>query len=541
MTPGESLVPDSRCGYEWDPEWLDNPEVETNFQHCCFRETWGQNDRCFWHMNQEKSIDDLRRAATAHDCDLYDVPGARFETEENRRLNRRTLAPEDGEEDNIAPQPSELLCGMHTPGVEFRDTFDWTGVWLNDGNLSGANLAGADLREIDAERVDFSEAVLQGANLARADLRVDASGADLRDATLSGASACVVDKVFASLPRPDFSGAHLAGADLSGANFSGADLTDARLTDADLRATSLEMASLERANCFDANLIDAKLYGAVLTSTQINRDTTFFGDEQHCVYHPPRLSARELLTAYSPFHGHFGEVPTAGTGSADSSDNTSESERAMEAAVAADGGEDTTPATGQERTAHETQATKEATNTALDGNTDDRFSKAAWTYRAIERLARQNSFPSLQSQMFLKRQRMQTRMHRRTGGALSGDYLFSIVSGAFIKHGEGYLRIVAWGALIVLAFALLFPFGGWIRPIGPGGQPEEPITWSRVAEDPALLWESVYYSTLTFTNLGFGDYQPTNTVGQALTVVQTASGAVLLALLVFVLGRRAAR
>lgn len=56
-----------------------------------------------------------------------------------------------------------------------------------------------------------------------------------------------------------------------------------------------------------------------------------------------------------------------------------------------------------------------------------------------------------------------------------------------------------------------------------------------------MLWESLYYSTLTFTALGFGDFRPVGTLGQLLTVLETASGALLLALLVFVLGRRAAR
>lgn len=488
MTSG-SGGSDTYCGYEWDPEWLDNPEVEMNFQHCCGRETWGDENRCWWHMEREKSISELRRAAAEHGCSIDQIPGARLETEQNRKLNRRS----PGGSDELAPQPAELLCGIHAPGVEFRDALDWTGVWLNDGDLSGANLADADLRWIDAERVVMNDAVLQGADLTNADLRVDASGADLRGATLTDASACVVDKVFASLPRPDFSDTHLANADLSGANFSGADLTDARLTSADLRETNLEMASLERANLFDTDLSNAGLYGAVLTSTQINRNTTFFeGDEERCCYHPSDPSPGELLRG--------------ATEGADYSDQS-----------ASDAGD-------------------ENINT-----TDDQFSKAAWTYRAIERLARQNSFPSLQSRMFLKRQRMQTRMHRRDKGLLSGDYLFSIISGIFIKHGEGYLRVIAWGGAIVLAFALLFPVGGWIRPIGPDGTPEDPITWSRIAEEPSLLWESVYYSTLTFTNLGFGDFRPADTVGQALTVVQTASGAVLLALLVFVLGRRAAR
>jgi hypothetical protein len=52
--------------------------------------------------------------------------------------------------------------------------------------------------------------------------------------------------------------------------------------------------------------------------------------------------------------------------------------------------------------------------------------------------------------------------------------------------------------------------------------------------------QGVYYSTLTFTTLGFGDFRPLG-IGQALTTVETALGTILIALLVFMLGRRAAR
>lgn len=295
MSPGTTATPPSRtqsarCGHEWDPAWLDNPDVEANFQHCCVRETWGDADRCWWHADREKSLDELRRAAADFGVDADQVPGARRETEANRRLNER----DPGGSDEFAPMPSELLCGAHLPAVEFRDEFDWRGCWLNDADLAGANLAGADLRGIDAERVDLADAVLQGADLRAADLRVDASGADLRDVDLSGAAANVPDKVFASLPRPDFSGAHLGGAALVGTDFSGADLTDARLTDADLSGASLEMTALERANLFGAALPDAELYGAVLSGIQINRETAFFdGGEERCAYHPPERSLRD--------------------------------------------------------------------------------------------------------------------------------------------------------------------------------------------------------------------------------------------------------
>ena len=76
----------------------------------------------------------------------------------------------------------------------------------------------------------------------------------------------------------------------------------------------------------------------------------------------------------------------------------------------------------------------------------------------------------------------------------------------------------------------------WLQPAG-----GEPITYTRILEGEwSLLLESLYFSTLTFTILGMGDYEPMG-VGQIIATVNTTFGAVLIALLLFVLGRRAAR
>ncbi|RKS75146.1 ion channel [Haloarcula quadrata] len=55
--------------------------------------------------------------------------------------------------------------------------------------------------------------------------------------------------------------------------------------------------------------------------------------------------------------------------------------------------------------------------------------------------------------------------------------------------------------------------------------------------------DALYFSTLTFTTLGLGDFKPDPTVQLARVLVtsQAALGAILIAIFVFVLGRRAAR
>ena len=57
------------------------------------------------------------------------------------------------------------------------------------------------------------------------------------------------------------------------------------------------------------------------------------------------------------------------------------------------------------------------------------------------------------------------------------------------------------------------------------------------------FFDALYFSTLTFTTLGLGDFQPAPAaqLGRALVLLEAVMGAVLIATFVFVLGRRAAR
>jgi predicted dehydrogenase len=99
--------------------------------------------------------------------------------------------------------PRELLgeaCGCCCCG---------SGADLKQANLSGASLAGADLSGSDLLQANFT-----GANLAGADL----SGSDLTQANFTGAN---------------LTGADLSGSDLSGANFTGCSLAGADLPEGD--------------------------------------------------------------------------------------------------------------------------------------------------------------------------------------------------------------------------------------------------------------------------------------------------------------------
>lgn len=329
--------------------------------------------------------------------------------------------------------------------------------------------------------------------------------ADFTDASLS--NGCNLAGATFRVP-PTFTRAKLEGADCSDAEFDDADFTNANLTDVTFRKSSLKGADLETARLSRTDLTQADLRGAalaetILTDARIDDTTRFLQppiDDLPVGARLPRLIASLLpeVTWTIPACGYDPDfVPP------DDTDNDIEWP-------------------------------------------EESDQKAKSVYRAIENLADLSSRPQLQSRAFIRRQDIQMKQYRQAkDGPDTSDSLERVLNRAAavrasvarwtLLYGESPLRIIANSLGIVLVFSLLYPLGEWLRPVG-----GEPITYSRIAENPELFWDSFYFSTLTFTTLGMGDYQSLG-FGQMLVTANTAFGAILIALLVFVFGRRAAR
>lgn len=149
------------------------------------------------------------------------------------------------------------------------DPVDARGAWLVDADLSGCDLTGVDLSGADLSRADLSGATLMLANLEGAVLfeaslvEAELTGACLRGAHLRGCDAS----------RAGFGRADLSGAELDGAVLDGASLTEARclamtavatsFQGARLRGADLEEADLSRADLRGVDLEDAAVKGAL--------------------------------------------------------------------------------------------------------------------------------------------------------------------------------------------------------------------------------------------------------------------------------------
>jgi uncharacterized protein YjbI with pentapeptide repeats len=293
----------------------------------------------------------------------------------------------------------------------------------------------------------------------------------------------------ATIPHADYT-----DAELNEAVFTEADLTEGNLTSVDLRGATLETAILSRATLFDADLRGAKLSGVVLSDVRIDGDTKFLGnpsDENDTSPHTFSAIRSSPRCIYDP-----------------------------------------------------------------DYDEDDQYTdvnKAKSVYRALEELGGRAARPRLQTRCFVRRQDLNRKEYYYE--ALEGNtfeesliagvrWLRAKTSESVMKYGESPWRIIGTSAVIMIVFGVLYSIvGGITVTTKPATHVFDLPQLVSVSVPPPVekLLMNLYFSVVTFTTLGYGDIQPSNGATQALAGLESLLGAALIALLVFVLGRRAAR
>lgn len=276
--------------------------------------------------------------------------------------------------------------------------------------------------------------------------------------------------------------------DLEGANFASADLTEADFKWANCRRANFESALLSRATLFGTDLRGAKLAGAVLGDIRIDDETQFLGHPSDDTTRSPHTVAAmrsDFYCTYDPAYEHMADQ--------------------------------------------------------TDYDVPD-ISKAQSVYRALEEVARKASRSRLQARCFVRRQDLTMRSYRESmvnGDSIEERTIAGIrwartkVTRATILYGESPWRIVASTAFVIALCAMLYPVYG----IETGGGI---LIYSTTNNTLQTLFESLYFSVVTFTTLGYGDVQPVG-LARLIATLETIAGSALLAMLVFVFGRRATR
>lgn len=172
------------------------------------------------------------------------------------------------------------------------------------------------------------------------------------------------------------------------------------------------------------------------------------------------------------------------------------------------------------------------------------------TYRKAKNGAKDTSDRKAVSELFMKELQYRGRKHgammRSSEKPLRtrvlaannwlGNYLFYWTCG----YGERLRRIFTASATVIVIWALVYTFLPRTAKQTSGLTIEGlDSTLALLTPDGMFIFaKNLYFSLVTFTTLGYGDVQPVGTVSRVLAGTEAFIGAILIALVVFVLGRR---
>ena len=122
-------------------------------------------------------------------------------------------------------------------------------------------------------------------------------------------------------------------------------------------------------------------------------------------------------------------------------------------------------------------------------------------------------------------------------GIYSGSrWLINSFLESLSSYGEKIWPVIMYSIVLIFQSALLLPVQS-----GFSGS-EQNMSYSTVKNGyislSELVTQSLYFSTVTFTTVGYGDYTPNKGIPQMVVAAESFLGALLIAILVFTLGKR---
>ena len=471
---------------------------------------------------------DLRDAdltgANARDADLIDAS--------LQRVDLTDADLEDADLNNASLQDADLT------DADLEDA-DLTGTNLTGADFSGTRLPKATLHGQNLEERDFSEQNLRNADLSDTRLDdTDLTGANLELADLSGASLTGVDLSGATLEGADLTDADLQDADLPDAFLRGANLTDASLratdlTDADFEDATLTRATLWGANASeatfeDANCADARLEDGNFTDATLQNADLTDANARNCVFDGANLQ-NTLLVRTDCRDADFSDALLYDTVFSNSRIN-SQTRFADRQAT------DTDTLTQRPNCIYETD---ETTADRLPDDTTP-LEAAQWTYGRLATLHENNALSERARQFHVSKEEAEREQYDR---ADNPRYYVKTVMWHLTGHGESVKRTLKWWAWVIATAAVLLPYTGGVENAN-GTRHAISVTelGSRTAGGMVQdLLINAYFSVITFSTIGYGDLAPAGPISRAIVAVESVLGALLVALLIFVLGRRVSR
>lgn len=402
----------------------------------------------------------------------------------NELLQARTNNPErlDGaiiRESNLGSSLSFVNCELN--GAELTNTN------FSMADFSNSALRYATLTDSMFFRTSFSNANLRGASLQQVNLQE----ADVTNAELIGA-----DTSNAVASRADFSDAVMFESkfrqtDLRDCRLDGAELHNAEISGSDLRFVTAQGTHLEDADLTDVSARSTQFQGAtlenaILTRTDL-REANLTGTDLYQVqFSNPRLNSE---TDFGDTCSYESEEKSPG----------------------------------------------------IAGGTAP-LKAATWVYRRLESLHEENALVDQTQHYHICKQEAKRKLDRQDGNYKR--YAVATLNRWLTNHGESIERLLrAWVATIIVA-GVLYPFVGGVSDNGKIYRiyftSEWPTVTGLIGAGEAIL-RSLYFSIITFTTIGYANVAPNGVGSRILVGIESLVGAILIALFVYVLGRRVAR
>jgi len=481
-------IPEGRCGYQYNQE-------SQPYNNCCWRETWGDSDRCIWHSKNKsdsktKTTTDLTEAIRdePNESDRVLLDGASI-IDKNvgqvffhlrqynvyfRNANLRNCTWSNPDPINIS---DFIFVGANLDQVTVDNEGDiqrqWENVDFSEASIMNAHFKNIEFTSCKFRDVDIGRTIFDNSNFSETDFDdVGIHYASKKKIPIS-ATNCKFKKcsiIDADFSNSNFENTKFIDSNINNTDFSDSNLVDVEMLKSNMSTTSFRSSDLTRVGFQGSKLTLINMGDTFTQGSQADHETQFLGDVNYYIT-DPRLPDEKR---------------------------------------------------------EQVQNIECLKNTSADSG------EAARVYYKFEQISRDSALPRIQSNMFINRQEMARHLFRSDGD--SGNFLFATLSKTIFLYGESLRRVLMSSGVIILIFGCVYFLTGAVTL---SEQPNIlPSSYPNYVND---FLNSIYFSTLIFTTLGLGDFHPTNLLGRVLVTTEAALGAILIAVFVFVLGRRSSR
>lgn len=451
----------------------------------CSRSTWKNHGECFWHAETDsKSFNQLKEKLVEDDGSLI---GSYFEDLETPSNEHYPFSITINFTQRDLREATFESCYFHK--------VNFTGCDLSNSTFEDCTIIHSDFSDTALDHVDFQTTEIMETNFSEADLEHsrfndgDIRGCDFIESVLigtnfSGAFGAHAQFVDSHAPLADFSDARISSINSKGLQAPGADFSGA-----DLRGANFENANLEGADFTGSDLRGARMTGAGIHYAQFgsSRVTGMTDFGQTSVYEEIADSGE-----YSGIHP---------------------------------------------------------------------LRAASWSYRRLEALFEENAMSRRARQWHIKKEEARRKYNKSqvseimkectTSDLLTSTsqikklakplslYITSTLNSKLTRHGESLAHLTLWAITIISLCTFLYPLVGGVSDSGTVYR--FALTSSSLSSTVEALISSFFMSIMTFTTLGYGDMHPVGSGARMLAGAESLSGAIFVALVVYVLGRRVAR